>query len=342
MVRNSQNRLLELDALRGLAALVVLLFHFTLANQDELGWLFSIGVTGVDIFFIISGFVIFLTIQNMKNWKQFVLFRFSRLYPVYWVCVTITATFILFCEPNKFVPRNILANLTMFPSYFGIEDLDGSYWTLIIELLFYAWILVVYICNQLKNIVFIGIAFTIGIILFHYFGNYYPDVYRFSQQKIQLINHFPLFLSGIVFYKLFTERFSFFYVVVLFLCIASAIYLSNKGGRTMQILQPREHGLIIIFYHLIFVLFIIGRLGFLKIAPLLFLGRISYSLYLLHQYIGLQLIRILKTYFSLDIHGAILLTILICICLSAMVTKFIEIPSVQYVRLLYKRHQSTA
>lgn len=338
---NSQNRLLELDALRGLAALSVLLFHFTLPNEAELGWRFGIGVTGVDIFFMISGFVIFLTIQKMKNWQQFVIFRFSRLYPVYWVCVSITASFIFFCDPKVFDPINVLANLTMFPSYFGIEDLDGSYWTLIIELLFYTWVLLVYITNQLKKIVLIGVVFTITIILFHHFGSNYPAVYLFALQKIQLINHFPLFLSGIVFYKLFTRPFSFSYVLVLLFCIASAIYLSDKGGRTMQILQRAEHGTLIVIYHLIFVLFISGRLTFLKMAPLLFLGRISYSLYLLHQYIGLQLIRILKTHFSLDIQFAILLTIVISIGLAALVTKYIEIPSVQFVRLQYKRQQAS-
>ena len=64
-------RLLELDALRGIAALMVVLFHFTM-DRPEMNLGFKYGVTGVDFFFIISGFVIFLTLSNTKNWKDFV------------------------------------------------------------------------------------------------------------------------------------------------------------------------------------------------------------------------------------------------------------------------------
>lgn len=54
------NRYTELDALRGIAALMVVFFHFTMDRpQGQMG--FKLGVTGVDLFFIISGFVIFMS-----------------------------------------------------------------------------------------------------------------------------------------------------------------------------------------------------------------------------------------------------------------------------------------
>ena len=88
--QQGKNRLLELDALRGIAALMVVLFHFTM-DRPEMYYGFKYGVTGVDFFFIISGFVIFLTLSSTKNWKDFVVSRFSRLYPTYWTVVTFTA-----------------------------------------------------------------------------------------------------------------------------------------------------------------------------------------------------------------------------------------------------------
>ena len=83
------SRYKELDALRGIAALIVVLFHFTMEReQAKLG--FELGVTGVDLFFIISGFVIYMTINKVSTTLEFVINRFTRLFPVYWSCVTFT------------------------------------------------------------------------------------------------------------------------------------------------------------------------------------------------------------------------------------------------------------
>jgi peptidoglycan/LPS O-acetylase OafA/YrhL len=84
-------RLLELDALRGIAAIAVVCFHLGLSYQEESHKIFNLGVTGVDLFFIISGFVILMTLEKTKNWQDFIISRASRLYPVYWVCVSLTA-----------------------------------------------------------------------------------------------------------------------------------------------------------------------------------------------------------------------------------------------------------
>ncbi len=107
----------------------------------------------------------------------------------------------------------------------------------------------------------------------------------------------------------------------------------------MQILAPKEHAILIIIYHLIFVLFLAEKLTFLKVQPLVFLGRISYSVYLLHQYIGLQLIRIFKTYFELDTPLSILLTIPIIIGMAIVVTTYIETPAVLFIRNRYRQRQ---
>src|SRR3954471_184909 len=83
-------RIAELDALRGLAALGVALFHFSLLDPAA-GPGFAIGASGVDLFFIISGFVILMTLERTRDWKDFLVGRFSRLYPAYWACVTLAA-----------------------------------------------------------------------------------------------------------------------------------------------------------------------------------------------------------------------------------------------------------
>lgn len=79
----------ELDALRRIAALMVVFFHFTLGRPEaKLG--FKLGTTGVDLFFIISGLVIFMSLTRVKTSLDFVINRVSRLYPTYWTCATFT------------------------------------------------------------------------------------------------------------------------------------------------------------------------------------------------------------------------------------------------------------
>jgi len=133
---------LRLDALRGIAAMMVVLYHFTMGRHEaELG--FKFGLTGVDAFFMISGFVIFMSISSVKRGIDFAINRFCRLFPTYWAAVTFTFLLLSIISVHKigcFEPSSLLTyavNLTMFQSYLKIPDLDGPYWTLIIEVNFY-------------------------------------------------------------------------------------------------------------------------------------------------------------------------------------------------------------
>lgn len=135
------HRVKELDSLRGIAAILVVIFHFTM-DQQGTSHLFTLGSTGVDLFFIISGFVIFMSLLKIRDSKSFIINRVSRLYPTYWACVTFT--FILISITAAYDPTvrhvsfgHYLANMTMFQHFFLISDIDGPYWTMIIEMMFY-------------------------------------------------------------------------------------------------------------------------------------------------------------------------------------------------------------
>src|SRR5690606_6778553 len=88
-------RLGELDALRGLAALAVVAFHYTTSYAQQVGHLqplgfgFTPGNYGVHLFFLISGYVIFMTLEHTRDGMDFVVSRFSRLYPAYWFCIAV-------------------------------------------------------------------------------------------------------------------------------------------------------------------------------------------------------------------------------------------------------------
>jgi peptidoglycan/LPS O-acetylase OafA/YrhL len=162
----------ELDALRGIAAMLVIFFHYTMEKPEaNLG--FNLGITGVDLFFIISGFVIFMTLNKVSSGREFVINRFTRLFPTYWTCVTITfiGQTILKMAYNVITIDQIsfaqyLPNMTMLQYYFKIPDLDGPYWTMIIELLFYFLMLLFFKARLIKN--FSIVAFLSMFVLLCY------------------------------------------------------------------------------------------------------------------------------------------------------------------------------
>ncbi|WP_423409248.1 acyltransferase family protein [Heyndrickxia sp. MSNUG] len=143
-----KERFYELDALRGLSALAVLFFHYTYFYEQSYGHVkndyflsFKYGSYGVHLFFMISGFVIFMTLINTKGLTDFIFKRIARLYPAYVFSVTLTYTFIVFIglEGMNISFKDYLFNLTMFQSVIpgiGINLVDGSYWSLGIEITF--------------------------------------------------------------------------------------------------------------------------------------------------------------------------------------------------------------
>lgn len=324
-------RYLELDALRGFAAVFVMLFHYTLGMGQW--WGFDLGVTGVDLFFLISGFVIFMSINKVSSGKEFVINRVARLYPTYWACVTITFGVMIFLRAihfnvahDKHVPfTDYLVNLTMFQYYLGVKDLDVPYWTMIIEMLFYLLILLLYSLKQLKNIVAIGCIINVIIILnfllvtLKYIPNY--------NILFPLVNHFALFFGGIIFYQLATHTIGWVkgFTVILFCFLTQAIVYRFAGSDPDHVTWPQYVGMLVLYF-VLFTLFVNDKLGFVISKPALFLGRISFALYLIHSYIFRGVIGFLM---KRDIPfwvATLAITIPIVVILSWLITNYIEKP----------------
>ncbi|MFC5722579.1 acyltransferase family protein [Streptomyces gamaensis] len=142
-------RLAALDGLRLLAALMVVAYHYLAFDSGAwprppreafphahlpaaYGWL------GVQLFFLISGFVICMTCWD-RSPGQFALSRVRRLFPLYWFAVPAVALVATLWPSVGGVPRprDVAVNLTMLQAPLGVEAVDGVYWTLWVELRFY-------------------------------------------------------------------------------------------------------------------------------------------------------------------------------------------------------------
>ena len=323
-------RVKELDALRGLAALLVMWYHFTAFRpQASLG--FTYGLTGVDLFFMISGFVIFMSLSHVKNSLQFAVNRISRLYPTYWACVSITFLAITIhnhVDINQTEVTTYLGNLTMFQFYMNLRDIDDSYWTLIIEMTFYITMLALFHFKKLNylNVIALIAMSIVSIAGLCFFDN---DIVKTILNKFQLLLYIPLFLAGIAFYKLHDQKEkpsqNYSILIACLTCQILSYFYSNRFNGAISI---TEYAIILIIYFGLFIAVIHHKLNFMVNPVTVYLGKISFATYLLHQAIATQiLIPYLMNDLQLDFWTAsLLLSMPIIILLATLVTYFIEIP----------------
>lgn len=330
---HSISRIQELDALRGIAALIVLVFHFSLLSPDLLKFT-KFGVTGVDLFFIISGFVITMSLDRIQFGYQFVINRFSRLYPTYWTAVIFTFGIIClnkYCfgaDPQTPLPiHDFLYNLTMFQYYFGVNDLDGPYWTMIIEMLFYLVMLYLFLTKSLKSAAAILIPLVLlGTILteFHWFQPFSMAYFK----NFPLAQSLPLFVSGILFYRIFTKQENKLLNILLIIgCYLLQVLLFTKTGRANYYISQGEYKAVLAVYYALFFLFVFGKLHFIVTKGTLFLGKVSFALYLIHQYFSIYFLipNLMKWGINYYV-AAFLIALPICILIAAAITYWIEKP----------------
>jgi len=345
--KSMHQRLATLDTFRGVAALSVVLFHLTLHQYDapfQLNW----GATGVDLFFIISGFVIFLTLNKTQSVLDFVVARFSRLYPVYWTAVTLTAIFMAigsWLGYSQITFGEYVANMTMFQYYFGIRDLDGSYWTLIVEMLFYGVMLVGLWLNQLGRLEWYGLGLVLIQIIFHgWIRTVFPGGYEMIQQGFPLMNHFQLFWAGILFYKIYNTQgvvYNKWRVGGIAIAYGVTLYLYDKTGRSNLFLSFDEYSTTTTIYFVLFFLFISHKLEWINNRFTLYLGTISYSLYVIHHYFIVGVITVLKDKFAWSFVEAGAAALIAAFVLATAITYFIEKPSLRYLRTWYKNRKAS-
>lgn len=148
-----RDRIPELDLLRFIAAAAVVLFHATNwpADPNLLTRIATYGAFGVPLFFMISGFVILMTAQN-RSGIEFINSRVARLYPSFWIAVLLSSLALTVLADDPPSLATIAANLTMQPRVFDQPYIDTVYWTLVVEMKFYALTWVVIVTRQMKRV----------------------------------------------------------------------------------------------------------------------------------------------------------------------------------------------
>lgn len=153
------HRVAVVDYMRLAAAVAVVCFHYLYngikngkidsISHDPIAAVARYGYLGVDLFFMISGFVILASVTG-KTAHKFAVGRALRLYPAFWVALVVTTVFAFFLGGSRMGvdPVQFQVNTTMVPSLFGQPFVDGVYWTLLYEVQFYVLVFVLVLFRQ--------------------------------------------------------------------------------------------------------------------------------------------------------------------------------------------------
>ncbi len=322
------SRVGELDALRGLAAISVVVFHYTTFYQQEqghlqpLGFGFPAGNYGVHLFFLISGFVIFMTLERTRTAMDFIVSRFSRLFPAYWASIAITAAVIYTVGmPEQRIPlAHLAANITMLQDVLGFEHLDGSYWTLQVELFFYVQMLCWFMLGQLKRVHWIIAAWLVITIVYAQTEQHHVH-FSYILRELLILRHIPFFALGILFYRIHSHPDT----------LRSNLLLIALSLVSIGMCYAQVYLVAGIVCSAIFALFVTGHLRWLRKAPFVFFGGISYSLYLLHQAIGFALIHRLEAA-GVPSLAAVAIVAVVVLLLATALTYGVERPAMRRLR----------
>jgi len=287
-------RLPLIDLLRFLAAFSVMVMHILQRGfPGDQYYHFSFGGIGeylkwnylaVNLFFMISGFVIFYTAQN-RSVRQFFVSRFLRLYPAYWICCTLSfvVSFIFLKEILNPTLARYVINMTMLNGFFNIGYIDGVYWTLFVELKFYILTLIIIYFNQLVNAekILWGWLIISGL-------NYVCRVPLI--ENLLITNYASFFCAGAMLYLITKDNFKFTIPRAIFLLLSFLIGFLNEQhtliSKSIHYAQPYSSISLFLILITLYVIFYgairLQNIPKSLIKPFSLLGKSSYPLYLIH------------------------------------------------------------
>lgn len=333
-----------LDLLRFGAALMLVLYHFLYRGAAEGGYLsqgydaagdaISFGYLGVNLFFMISGYVIIWSASG-RDWYGFAVGRVARLYPAHLVAMTITALAMAWWAqaPMTTDLNQWIANLTMLAPMFGQPFMDGAYWSIVIELIFYGWVMIGLFSGALPRHTDLAVAVWLALICIN-------NLLLGSRpmELLLLTEYGAYFALGAMVWRLSDEGLSTLRLTLAAIALAMTFHTAevqrldvlDRLGAAGSTAQLALGNLAIVALFLGSVVF--GRL----VSPkpwVLALGGISYPLYLVHQNAGYILINVATP--SVGKWTAVVLATLVSLGISWWIYSVVEPRGRRIVRSLF-------
>ena len=322
---NKKQHFTSLDSLRGFAALFVVFLHsywshdFYFLNFIRNSYLF------VDLFFILSGFVIIYNyhdklLYNTISIKQFVLKRFYRLWPLHFSILLV----FLFLEFTKFIfstyfgisGTNIpfsenngiafFANLFFFQSFNTFQDatFNGPSWSISVE--FFTYIFFAVSIIMFKNKINLYKYFSLIVIITSSYFLYFEIGHLSVTHDFGLIRCLFGFFSGIIIFYLYNSSLNFYsrikninyftWTIIELFTIFFLIYSLSWKDEVNRLDFISFALFFIIIYLFIFSKGLVSKL--LNYRLFTYLGKISFSIYMVHYFYSILLNNFLKIYYK--------------------------------------------
>ncbi len=364
----------NIQFLRAIAALMVVMFHIYPYTANQETWIapltdffMQVGYAGVDVFFVISGYVMWLSTQYKENVSVggFVYNRLTRIYLGYWPYFFIILGLVYYLAPAKLADVDLIGSF--FLSQVGIHKLLLQVaWTLTYELYFYAWFTVLLLLPRkwlLKAIIALFVL-IVGIQAYHIAVNDMYAIERFPYNPFYLMfltSPFCLeFLAGCMIASYFQhhriQNIKYWVVAALLIFVSGYYYQHTKIMPTGLLSQGYYLPERVMFWGSVSVI-VVAVLVELNLRGVLLwrraaktLGGASYSIYLSH----IPLLFLLSHSGVLDFFKErtagvpliILLVLLVVLVYSVIHYLLIEKPLIVMAKRLWSRlvkaNQSTA
>jgi peptidoglycan/LPS O-acetylase OafA/YrhL len=287
------------------------------------GWL------GVELFFMISGFVICLSSWG-RTPSEFVASRLTRLLPAYVVAVIFVSALLTVWPLADGRPylTHVFVDMTMLQQFLGVPNLDGVYWTLFVELDFYLlFAAVVAVGVTYRRVVAFCGAWLVGAL----FANYTQDKLLLALFEPRWA---PYFILGITLYLI--HRFGPNLVLWLMLAVAGLIAVWSMNGRVAEF-NTDQHIIdlpialaAVAGFVAVLLAAALGWLDWIRWRGLVLLGGLTYPLYLMHM----RLSRVMLAHLADDIPFWPLLGLIVAtaLLLALLVHRLIERPVARVMR----------
>lgn len=343
-------RLKTIDGLRGVAAFGVVLYHLNsavLLSFDNwvhpwLRWVLEQGFLGVDVFFVLSGFVIPFSVRNADLTTaflgRFALRRSIRLDPPYWAAIALEIAMIwlglrigLATAQLPDWPQ-LLSHFVYAQNILGHGDIVDIFWTLCFEIQFYLALISMLVVGRMigqrfghQRLRAVAVVVFSALFLVSVLGRYEALGIRIHA-GFALVRWFQFFM-GVCVYWLVAGKTSWHPLVGTWVVLAIVLVLQRQS--VVQLVPIATSGLLWWSYNRDqMATALSGR-------PWQFLGAISYSLYLFHATVGWRWIRLLGMYIGSDASLAIVLVVFASGCLVAtgvawVAWRLLEVPSMRW------------
>jgi peptidoglycan/LPS O-acetylase OafA/YrhL len=291
------------------------------------------------MFFILSGFVNSMSLLRRRKPVDFVAARLIRIIPVFLLAIVANLWILSWAPMHQQVSTGqFVANMTLMPMVLGFDCVDPVMWTLQIEMLFYASLVILFTIGGLKRY-FLGwgTLLLLSVVVcptLDGLESAHGDAGWFAVataiRRLMVLDFVPLFTMGFLIYMIKTgtgKRWQ----NLLGIAVAAAVFHTIDHGKHNPVATLLILGLVTLCAY--------GRAPMLRFRPLVFISTISYALYLCHNNLGCVLIHRFD-HSGIPPQVCFVIAVVFSIAMAIIVTNRIEQPITNLLRNAWSRFRA--